>query len=478
MAEAYNDRVTFGREVIYTDVEEITAANVADVLEDALETHDSNRSDIQYLYDVYRGKADILNRQKTIRPEINNMVPVNYPYRIVRFKTGYNLGEPIQYVAKEGENPHIMQFNSYMGDVDKDTQDIELSDWLYIAGIGYRYINTDEEALPEEVPFKTTVLDPRYTFCVYDRKFDHKQKFCCTFSENEDGDASYYVYTDDTFFAIDKDGNVTSEPYVEVEQPIVEYCYNEAHLGAFEVVMSIINAINRVTSNRLDGIEQFIQSLMVFRGVNINADDYGTLREEGAILVPPDGDVSFLTQELNQGQTQTFVDALYQEMLEIVGMPNRNAGSSGGDNGVAVIYRDGWSDCESYAKSDEKMFKRGEKKFLRIALSICANQRGMDMKLSDININFTRRNYENIAAKAEVLTSMLGSDKIHPKLAFVSSGMFPDPETAWAMSREYAEEQENQQINSIRAEMRDANASGTVEDEAEVIADGEEEEET
>ena len=469
MAEATYDRVTFGRKVIYTDVETITTENVADVLEEAKNAHSSNRTDIQYLYDVYRGKMDILERQKEVRPEICNMVPVNYPYRIVRFKTGYEFGEPIQYVAKSGENAYIEQFNAYMNEVDKDTQDIELSDWLYIAGIGYRYCNTDNDALPEESPFKTSILDPRYTFCVYDRSIDHRQKFCCTFSEREDGTATYYIYTDDSYFVIDADGNVSREDYFGVEQPITEYYYNASRLGAFEVVMSIINCINRVTSNRLDGIEQFIQALMVFKGVNIDAENFDTLKQEGAILVPAEGNVEYLIQELNQGQTQTFVDSLYQEMLEIVGMPERSAGAAGGDNGIAVIYRNGWSDCESYAKSDEKMFKRGEKKFLKLAISLCNEQRGMDLKLSDISINFTRRNYENIAAKSEVLTSMLGSDKIHPKLAFISSGMFPDPETAWSMSEEYQEEQERKEIKNLRREMREA-------EDTEVTVNAEEEE--
>ena len=86
----------FGRSVIYTDAEKIDESNVIQVLEDALTIHDKNRKEVQHLYDVYRGKHDILNRTKEIRPEINNKIVVNYPYRIVRFKTGYELGEPIQ----------------------------------------------------------------------------------------------------------------------------------------------------------------------------------------------------------------------------------------------------------------------------------------------------------------------------------------------------------------------------------------------
>ena len=47
------------------------------------------------------------------------------------------------------------------------------------------------------------------------------------------------------------------------EIPIIEYPINSARLGAFEIVLSVLDAINTVQSNRLDGIEQFVQSLIV-----------------------------------------------------------------------------------------------------------------------------------------------------------------------------------------------------------------------
>ena len=57
-------RQMFGRTKIYTDVERITAENVVAVLEKALRTHAQNNSDIQYLWDYYRGKTPILNKTK------------------------------------------------------------------------------------------------------------------------------------------------------------------------------------------------------------------------------------------------------------------------------------------------------------------------------------------------------------------------------------------------------------------------------
>ena len=58
----------------------------------------------------------------------------------------------------------------------------------------------------------------------------------------------------------------------------------------------------------------------------------------------------------------------------------------------------------------------------------------------DVEIKFTRRNYEAIQSKAQVLTTLLGSGKVHPRLCFEYCGMFPDPESAYDLSRQYAEE--------------------------------------
>ena len=57
-------------------------------------------------------------------------------------------------------------------------------------------------------------------------------------------------------------------------------------------------------------------------------------------------------------------------------------------------------------------------------------------------MKFTRRNYEAIQSKSQVLISMLQEPKIHPQLAFQHSGMFSDSESAYTMSMKYYEEQQ------------------------------------
>lgn len=53
-------RALFGRRVIYTDVAEINAGNIIDVLQKALFVHLQNSADIDYLYRYYRGDQPVL----------------------------------------------------------------------------------------------------------------------------------------------------------------------------------------------------------------------------------------------------------------------------------------------------------------------------------------------------------------------------------------------------------------------------------
>ena len=82
-------------------------------------------------------------------------------------------------------------------------------------------------------------------------------------------------------------------------------------------------------------------------------------------------------------------------------------------------------------------------------LRICSDLSDLSLKLSNLEIRFTRRNYENITEKANVLTTMLANPKIAPVLAFTHCGLFSDPQLAYRMSMEYMEEQQKKAAEVI-----------------------------
>lgn len=431
----------FGRTKIYTDVEVITSENVVDVLTKAVNVHSQNQSDINYLWDYYRGKTEILNKVKEVRENINHKISVNRANEIVNFKRGYGFGEPIQYIRRgsnESLTEDINALNEFMFTENKHAEDSTLAEWMYVCGLGVRMVLPGEDV---EEPFKIYTLDPRYSFVVHYNGLGEKPVMGVKFIVKENNESVYSVYTKDSYFEIANGKIRKSEPHALGEIPIFEYPANTARLGSFEIALPLLDAINEVESNRLDDVEQYVNSFLALLGGTIDDETAKKLNEHKMLCLPEGTDAKYLSGQMMQSDTQVLVDNLYDAVLTICGIPNRNGGSSTSDTGSAVIMRDGWESAESQMKSVENEFKRSEKQFLKLVLRILRDMVGTNLKIGDIAIKFSRRNYDNIQTKSQVLVSMLNNSKIHPRLAFVHSGLFLDPESAYLESKSWYEEQ-------------------------------------
>lgn len=467
MSENTNEYVRCnGRKVIYDSHSFVDDTNLIDVLSRAIATFMRNKKEAIYLDNYRKGIQPILLREKTIRPEINNRVVVNRASEINAFKVGYLLTEPVQYVSRatnEDVSKKISVLNDFMYEDDKEYHDRELADQFSVTGTAYRMVlpkNKDEDC-----PFAIYDLKTSETFIVYYSGLGHEPLLgvieVVNRDESDNEIIKYCCYTNTMYYEVVSNIITKQVPHYLKRIPIIEYPNNSSRIGDFELVIPLLDAINLVYSNRIDGVEQFIQSLMKFINVDITEEDFDKLLQLGAIKLKTTGDgttqdVDFITREMNQSQVQVLVDSLYQDILTICGMPNRNGGSSTSDTGSAVIMRDGWEAAESRARSTELLFKKGEKTLLKIVLLILKIFHKSDLELKNIGIKFTRRNYENISQKATVLTTMLGNNKIEPKLAFEHCGMFTDPEVAYLMSQKYAEK-----MQEITNKLTDQNVQNT-----------------
>lgn len=449
------DKVFKGRTPIYYDVEEVTKDNISALMTYATEIHNVNSLDCNYLYNYYKGCQPIVGKTNEVRSEINNIIIENRANEIVSFKTGYLMGEPIQYVSRNGSEEQtlrINKLNTYCNFDSKANKDRELAEWFYICGTAYRLVLPAKKG--SRIPVKTSVLNPANTFVVYKNDIDREPLLGvikATSGAAETSQVKYYAYSKDMYFELDETYNIIkSEAHLLGAIPIIEYPANNARTGAFEIVITILDAINRLQSDRLDAVDMFVQALLVFKNAQLpEGQTLADIKKEGGLFLPKESEVSYLTQELNQQQTQILADTMYQSVLTICGMPNRNGGSSTSDTGVAVIMRDGWSAAEARAKDQELMFKQSEQTALDLMCNIINTIDKDNLDVTDIDIRFTRRNYDNISEKSTVLATMLGNNKIHPKLAFEYCGMFPDSDLAYTISQKYYDENVKQQVEAL-----------------------------
>ena len=460
--------MSHGRRKIYTDATEITAANVVEEVNAAYLIHSANRNEISKLYRYYRNKTAIENKRKEVRENINFKIGEARCLEITNFYKGYLFGEPIQYVRREKTQnkvpddviaADINALNGYMTDANKGAVDSTLGKWMLVAGTGYKLTlpNRAWQMNGDEPPFHVYAMDPRTTFVVYGNDVDERPMMNVVFAKQKNGDILFTVYTQNFVYKFSHGQVAISiEPNPLGMLPIVEYPAAD-YLGIYEPVIPLVDALNALQSNRLDDVAQYINSFLAILGAQVDEETYKKLDEWKMLCLPEGTDAKYLSTPMSQADVQTLKDDLYQSILTITGVPNRNGGSSTSDTGQAVELRDGWSSAETRAKDIEMSFKAAEREHLKIVLRIMRDTVGTALKLSDIEAHFTRRNYENIATKSQVLIAMLNNPWIHPEVAYASCGMFPDPESAYLQGKAWKEA--NDAVQSYNEEIPPGNSA-------------------
>ena len=162
---------------IFTDVKDITAENVVEVLNKALSVHNRNRTEEVYLEKYARGIQPILNRVKQYNDHVCNRTVVNLANEILSFKVAEHAGEPIQYISR-GKNTAVPEkietLNSLLLSEGKQPKDMDLAYQTFLYGVGYRLTLNDKapafsRAMEkgddfDEAPFEIYIPDSRNTF--------------------------------------------------------------------------------------------------------------------------------------------------------------------------------------------------------------------------------------------------------------------------------------------------------------------------
>ena len=226
-----------------TDVIDVTV--LSNIINDALPQHLTNKADIDYLVGYRNGTQSILNKTKTVRPEVNNKLVVNHAQMITRMINGYFLGTPIQYIQNgdSDKKEQIDELNKYVQYEDKASVDQELGELQSICGTAYRIIYTDG-ALADEVPFVEKSLNPATTFVVYENTIAEKPVLGVTYFDmyNDKGEKvaiHMYVYTEVGLYdvitsdslVIDEKSTITFSEYAVGGVPIIEYPNNIWRIG-------------------------------------------------------------------------------------------------------------------------------------------------------------------------------------------------------------------------------------------------------
>lgn len=444
-----------GRREIFTDVEEITKENICKVMDEAFEAHLSNALEIEYLQNYEKGKQPILDRIKAVRPEINFKVVENHANEITTFKVGYVFGSPITYVQRatidangnkaDVDDKAIGILNEMMFEESKASKDKTLGKDITVCGVGYRIVLPKEERTGVSA-VDILRLNPRTTFVVKANNIFKTTLLGATYTVTDKDVVKMSVYTKDAYYRLEKDINgfrVVGEPQNNrIGIPIIEYRNDDERMGCFERVIPLLDALNTATSDRFNGLAQFVQAILWMNNCEVDKTQMEELKDKLGLLTKSEpgnpASVQYLTATLDQSQTQTLIDYIYEQILQIAGVPGREQ-STGGNTGQAVLLSNGWQIAETQAKSLEQIFSESEREMLKLILKICEmteTNEVANLKLSDIDIKFSRNRTDSLLVKTQALMNQLTAG-IDPLTAIETCSLYSDPQGVWNNSKPY-----------------------------------------
>ena len=458
-------------EVVYTQV---TPDNVLKIVNEGVKALNWNRGVIKYLDNYKKGDCPTRYRVKTIRDDINNHVVANHAWEIVQFKNAQTNAEPIQYIGLSKEDnisKAVEKLNEYARVSHKHRKDIDAGEWTSAVGTGFKAVIRTNDST---VPFKIIAPSPLNTVVVYSSATEEP---LLAIQELKDEDnKTYWLCFDNKYeyrvqggrllpLGINNDGvAITRRLHMFADIPIVEYVNNADRISDIELVIDLLDAINNYQSNRLDSVEQMVQAFFKFVNCDIDEETFEKMKSSGALCVKSNNgenkaDVDILTINLNQADVQIAKEDLWNEILSILAIPNKQ-GNTGGDTQGAVELRNGWDFAKSRAKIKDQYVIDAEMRLAKVMLGIIHSVKGENecaITEFDFTTQIIHNPTDNLVARVNALTQLLAGG-IHPKLSMETVGLWSDTEKAYQMSKEtlekkqYSEKQEMVQVEETKIE--------------------------
>lgn len=381
----------------------------------------------------YRGDHDITRKP----PDDEVRVSVNYAKYITDIILGYYLGEPVKYDANDRADRAVSAAETDSTGLGAEDEAIDISpiqdaydaqqisrvdaDIGKIMGVmgdclELCYASTDEEPEP-----RSACIDPRNGILVCDSTVEHRKMFAIIWERRERTSGEQYysvtVYTDRTakdFESSDLQNSVLT-PVGETREhyfgavPVIAYENNLERQGDFEQITSLIDAYDRLMSDRLTDKRRFVDALLVFFGMTLrDGDDRKLASEKFLDGAPLDARVEYIQKTFDESSLQVLADSLVREMHKMtmtVDMSDEQF--SGNASGQALKLK--LLTMNLTAKNKIRRMERGLKeRFSLYNYWFCVQGKMKPVGVNDIDVVFTLSMPINEAETVQAVTSLQG----------------------------------------------------------------------
>ena len=206
--------------------------------------------------------------------------------------------------------------------------------------------------------------------------------------------------------------------------PLIGYANNDELMGDVDKVLTIIDAIDRTTSDVNSEIEAFRLAYLLFLGYDITQEQLDQMKNNGALGVPADGlpgatrEVKFLEKNLNDKAIENHLNRLHDAVYRFTGTPDlADEAFSGSQSGESLKFK--LFGLETKCARFEQKFKAADTRMFEV-MATKWRVSGLIIDPFKVFAEFKRNFPQNILHDAQVQKELNGLMSTQTRL-----GLFP-----------------------------------------------------
>lgn len=393
----------------------------ADVVAELLRQHLPEQRRKQNLMNYYEGKHIILERTMNDPLKPNNRLVHPYANYITKTVVGYFMGEPVVYQATEEHfEDYVEELQEVFEYNDDQKKNVNLAKDASIAGAAHEmvYIDNDKNV-------RYTKVDVVRSFPVYTTDLEEELLAFVRYYDNIDESKTVEVSTETHILTFKGDENelilIDESPHPFKMVPVVIYRNNEEQIGDYELVVSLIDAIDRLSSDSVNDFEQFADAYLVMEGLlGTDDEDVLAMRENKVLLLPEGAKVDWLIKQINDTYFQNVRQNLANDIHKFTSVPDMADENFGSNlSGIAIKYK--LLNLENIVSMKEAYFKDGLQRRIELMTNYL-NLFGTEFSYLGVDIHFRRNlpvNELELVDMANKLIGLVSDETAVAQLPFV-----------------------------------------------------------
>lgn len=402
-----------------------------DVILAYIRDHEDEAKRRKRLFDYYRGRHDILEREMDDPSKPNNRLCNGFPAMISNAYAGYMHGEPVNYSA---DDDFMKNLNNTFRYNDEQAENAALGLDLSICGVAVEIHYMDKDAVER---FKR--VDPVFCIDVRDDSIEDALTALIRYYDLRDVATGKItrrieVYEADAVTTYDRVGSELTEvnrienPFGDV--PAVVYQNNINRMGDFEGVLTLIDAYDKMQSESLNDQEYFSDAYLALFGLQgTTTEDVAQMKQARVLSLPADADARFLIKQQDGAAVEEEKTRLNNDIHRFSGCPDMtDENFAGNASGVAIKYK--ILQFEIIAGIKEREFKRGLQRRLELLCNIWRIKNRGDFDWRDVKITFKRSLPQNLLEISQALSNLGTLISDETKRAYLPMDIDEDKEKA------------------------------------------------